>query len=153
MKSIKEVRAAINAQLDEVEAKAEAAKAQFDLSKKEVDARLEQQEKSLLAAAEKLTAKLEEAGVIAAEETTKIKGSLENLQVQLVLGVAETRDAFNKKKADVSRRIAEFNAELDAAKATGEKAAAEEIMAEMQVYVAEAIAMEAELEAADNCQQ
>ena len=153
MKSIKEVREAINAQLDKIEAKAEAVKAQLDLSKVEVDERLEQQEKSLLEAAEKLTAKLEEAGVVAEEEKIKIKGSLENLQVQLALGAADTRDAFNKKKAEVNRHIAEFNAELDAAKAAGEKDAAEEIMAEMEIYVVEVIALEAELEVADENNQ
>ena len=150
MKSIKEVREAINSQLDKIEAKAEAAKAQLDLSKTEVDQRLEQQEQSLLEAAEKLTAKLEAAGVVAEEEKTKIKGSLEGLQVQLALGSAETRDAFNKKKAEVNHRIAEFNAELDAAEAAGEREAVEEIMAEMEVYAIEVIALEAELEAADD---
>ena len=150
MKSIKEVRAAINSQLDKIEAKAEAAKAQLDLSKTEVDQRLEQQEQSLLEAAEKLTAKLEAAGVVAEEEKTKIKGSLEGLQVQLALGSAETRDAFNKKKAEVNHRIAEFNAELDAAEAAGEREAIEEIKAEIEIYAVEVIVLEAELEAADD---
>ena len=154
MKSIKEVRAAINVKLDKIEAKAEAAKAQFDLSKADVNTRIEQQEKSLLAAAEELTAKLEGAGAIAQEEVTKIKGSLEGLQVQLALGSADTRDTFNKKKNEISRRIAEFNAELDAAKAANDKATVEEIMAAMEAYALLAVALEAELEAADeNYQQ
>ena len=60
MKSIKEIRATISARLDEIEAKSVAAIAQFDLSKTEVNARLDQQEKSLLEAADENYQKTEE---------------------------------------------------------------------------------------------
>ena len=60
MKSIKEIRATISARLDEIEAKSVAAIAQFDLSKTEVNARLDQQEKSLLEATDENYQKTEE---------------------------------------------------------------------------------------------
>lgn len=145
MISIKDVRTAIDAELDKLQAKAEAAAAQITLSSDELDAHISKQEEKLNDAAVKLQAKLDEA--VPEETRTKIQGAVEGLQVQLALGAADSRDAFNAKKKEIQRAISEFNAELDAANAAEESEMAAELNAVMAVYVAQAVALEAELEA------
>ena len=145
MISIKEVRAAIDAGLDKLQAKAEAANAQLSMSKNELDAHIKAQEEKLNSAAVALQAKLEQA--IPEETRTKIQGAVEHLQVQLALGAADSRDAINARKKEIRRAIAELNAELDTADAAEEREMAAELDTLMEIYVAEAIAMSAELEA------
>lgn len=77
----------------------------------------------------------------------KIRSAVEQLQVQLTLGAADTRDAYNAKKKEITRAIAELNAELDAADAAEEREMAAEFDALMEAYVAEAVALSAELDA------
>jgi chromosome segregation ATPase len=145
MTSIKDMRAAIDAGLDKLQAKAEAAAAQLNLTADEINDRIDDQEKKLSAAAEKLQDKLNEA--VPEETRTKIQAAVEQLQVQLALGAADTRDAYNAKKKEVTRAIAELNAEIDAADAAEERAMAAEFDALMEAYVAEAVALSAELDA------
>ena len=145
MTSIKDMRAAIDAGLDKLKAKAEAAAAQLNLTADEVNDRIDDQEKKFSAAAEKLQDKLNEA--VPEETRTKIQAAVEQLQVQLALGAADTRDAYNAKKKEVTRAIAELNAEIDAADAAEERAMAAEFDALMEAYVAEAVALSAELDA------
>lgn len=145
MTSIKDIRAAIDAGLDKLQVKAEAAAAQLDLTTDEVNDRIEKQQKKLSDTTEKLQKQLDEA--VPEETRTKIQAAVEHLQVQLALGAADTRDAYNAKKKEVTRAIAELNAELDAADAAEEREMAAEFDALMEAYVAEAVAMNAELEA------
>ena len=145
MKSIKDVRAAIDAGLDKLQAKADAANAQLSMSKDELNVHIKEQEEKLKSAAVELQAKLEEA--VPEETRTKIQAAVENLQLQLALGAADSRDVINAKKKEITRAIAELNAELDAADAVEEREMSAELNALMEVYVAEAIALNAELEA------
>jgi len=147
MTSIKEIRAAIDAGLDKLQAKAEAAAAQLNLSVDEINARLAEHEAKLKDAAEQLQTRL--ADSIDDETKMKIQSTMEHLQVQLALGAAEGRDAFNTKKKEITRAVAEFNAELDAADAAEQRERAAEFEAAVQAYVAQAAALEAELEAID----
>ena len=141
MTSIKEIRAAIDAGLDKLQAKAEATSAQINLSSDDLNAYIDEQKEKLNDASVKLQEKLNEA--VPEETRSRIQGAAEHLQVQLALGAADTRDAFNAKKKEIKRAIAEFNAELDAAE---EREATAELDALMQIYLAQAIALEAELE-------
>lgn len=143
MTSIKEVREAVDAGLDKLQAKAEAAAAQISLTGDELNAYINTQEDKLNEAVVKLQEKLDEA--VPEETRTKIQGTVEHLQVQLALGGADSRDAFNAKKKEIQRAIAEFNAEMDAADAAEDKEMAAEFEALMEDYVAQAVALEAEL--------
>jgi chromosome segregation ATPase len=143
MTSIKEVREAVDAGLDKLQAKAEAAAAQISLTGDELNAYINTQEDKLNEAVVKLQEKLDEA--VPEETRTKIQGTVEHLQVQLALGAADSRDAFNAKKKEIQRAIAEFNAEMDAADAAEDKEMAAEFEALMEDYVAQAVALEAEL--------
>ena len=145
MASIKDIWAAIDAGLDKLQAKTEAAAKQISLSKDELDVHIKTQEDKLNDAAAELQAKLDQA--VPEETRTKIQGAVEGLQVQLTLGAADTRDAFNSKKKEIQRAIAEFNAALDAADAADQREMAAELDALLAIYVAEAVALDAELEA------
>ena len=147
MTTIKEVRAAIDAGLDRLQARAEAAAAQLNLSEDEIDARIAEYGDQLKAAAVALQERMAEGELVAGETKAKVQSALEHLQVQLALGKADTRDAFNAKKKEIQRAIAEFNAELDAADAAEEREMAAEFDAFIKAYVEQAAALEAELEA------
>ena len=147
MTTIKEVRAAIDAGLDRLQAKAEAAAAQLNLSEDEIDARIAEYENHLKSAATALQTRMAEAEEVAGETKTKIQSALEHLQVQLALGKADTRDALRAKKKEIQHAIAEFNAELDAADAAEEREMAAEFDSFVKAYVEQAAALEAELEA------
>jgi hypothetical protein len=147
MTSIKEIREAIDEGLDKLQAKAKAAATQMGLSSDDLSDHINTQQEKLKDAALKLQAKLDEA--VPEETRTKIQGAFEHLQVQLALGAADSRDVFNARKKEIQRAIAEFNAELDAANAAEERELAAEFDALMTVYVAQAVILEAELEAAE----
>ena len=142
MTSIKEVRAAIDAGLDKLQAKAEASAKQISLSCDDLNIYIDEQKEKLNDASVKLQEKLNEA--VSEETRIKIQGAAEHLQVQLALGAADTRDAFTVKKKEIQRAIAKFNAEIDAAE---ERETTAELNALMQVYVAQTVTLEAELEA------
>jgi hypothetical protein len=145
MSTIKEIRAAIDAGLDKLQANAEAVAAQISLSSAELNKHISEQEEKLDDAAVKLQAKLD--AVVPEESRTKIKGALEHLQVQLALGAADSRDAFNAKKNEIQHAIAKFNAELDAADAAEERELAAECDDLLEDYVAQSVTLNAELEA------
>lgn len=144
MPTIKEIRAAIDKGLDKLQAKTEAVAAQISLSSDELNKHINGQEEKLHDAAVKLQAKLDRA--VPEDSRIKIKGALEHLQVQLALGAADSRDAFNAKKKEIQRAIAEFNAQLDAAE---EREMEAELNALMEDYVAQCVALNAEMEAMD----
>ena len=145
MTFIKDLRASIDTGLDKLEAKAEALEAHFELTEDAIEDRIESMGKSLKEAAETLHDKISDS--VSDETRTRIRASLEHLQVQLALGKAEGRDAYNEKKKQISRAIADFNAELDAAEAADAKSATSELDGAVKDYVESAVFMEAELAA------
>jgi len=145
MKSIKEIREAIDSGLDKLQTKAEAVAAQLNLSDDDLNARLAEQQEKLKEAAARLQTKLAE--VDTGETMTKVQGAFEHLQVQLALGAAEGRDAFNVRKKEIESAIAQLNAELDAADAAEEREMAAEFDAVVEAYATQAAAVEAELQA------
>ena len=144
MTSIKEARAAIDAGLDKLQAKAEAAAKQISLSSDDLNIYINEQKEKLNDASVKLQEKLNEPVAVSEETKIKIQGAAEHLQVQLALGVADTRDTFTVKKKEIQRAIAKFNAEIDAAE---ERETTAELNDLIQVYVIQAVILEAELEA------
>jgi len=150
MTSIKEIREAIDTGLDKLQIKAEAAAAQLGLTEEDVNARLAEHQEKLKEAATQLQEKLSEGET--GEAMAKVQSAYEHLQLQLALGSMEGRDAFSAKKKEIQSAIARFNAELDAAEAAEDQERAAEIDVVVQVYVAEVVALEAELEAIEEQQ-
>ena len=69
------------------------------------------------------------------------------MQVQLALGVADTRDAYQDWKQKVQSSVAAFEADLDRAAAEDDAALQAELDALMVDFLKEADALEAEIEA------
>ncbi len=111
--NIQQIRSAIDATLDRLQAKAEAAEVQANLGRMELEQRFKAQYEDLIRAASELQSKLEAAGI--SEETirARLQGALEELRLQAALGEADTREALAKLKGEIEKRIAAFNAALD----------------------------------------
>ena len=147
MSTIKEIREAIDAKLDKWEAQATALQAQFELNKTQVLERVKAQEKQLENIAQRLREKIDAASSFSQETKTKIIASFEHLQVQLALGAADTRDAYQKWKHKLQSSIAQFEADLELAKAKDDAKLQAELDVLMDDYVRKADALEAEIEA------
>lgn len=147
MSTIKEIREAVDAKLDKWEAQATALQAQLEFNKVEVIKRVEEQKRRLEQIAQRVRDKIDAAGGLAEETKTKIRASFEHLQVQLALGAADTRDAYQAWRKKVQSSIAAFEADLDLAIAEKDAALQAELDALMNAYVKEADALDAEIEA------
>ena len=113
MINIQQIRSAIDATLDRLQAKAEAAEVQANLGRMELEQRFKAQYEELVRAASELQKKLENAGIDEETIRTRLQGALDELRVQVALGEADTREALTKLRGEIEKRIAEFNAALD----------------------------------------
>ena len=147
MSTIKEIRGAIDTKLDKWEAQATALQAQLELGKEEVIERVEEQERRLQQIAQSVRDKINEASVIADETKNKITTSFEHLQVQLALGAADTRDAYQDWKQNIQSSISTFEADLEVAIAEEDEALKADLDNLMDAYVREADALDAEIDA------
>ena len=147
MSTIKEIRQAVDVKLDKWEAEATALQAQLELNKVEILERVEQQKRKLEQIAQSVSDKIDSASGCTEEAKTKIKASFQHLQVQLTLGAADTRDAYQDWKQKVQSSIAAFEADLELAETEEDAALQAELDALMEDYVKEADALEAEIDA------
>ncbi len=147
MSTIKEIREAVDAKLDKWEAQASALQAQLDLDKTEVLKRVEEQKGRLEQIAQSVRDKIDAAGGFAEETKAKIRTSYDHMQVQLALGVADTRDAYQGWKQKLQSSVAAFEAELDLAAAEDDAALQADLDALKADFIKEADALEAEIDA------
>jgi len=147
MSTIKKIRETMNSKLDKWEAEATAFQAQLELSKEQVKTRVEEQKQRLEEIAQQMKDKIDAAGEYTEETKDKVKASFENMQVQLALGVADTRDGYQEWKKKVQSSIAGFEKELEVA--LDEKGAQLDagLDALKDVYVKQTSAWEAEIDA------
>ena len=145
MIDIQQIRSAIDATLDRLQAKAEAAEVQANLGRMELEQRFKAQYEELVRAATELQKKLEDAGISEEAIRTRLKGALEELRVQAALGEADTREALAKLQGEIRKRIAEFNAALDAVAAESDDE--KDVEQAVDRYVKHAAGVEAELAA------
>ena len=143
---IQQIRSAIDATLDRLQARAEAAEVQANLGRMELEQRFKAQYEELVRSASELQKKLEDAGISEEAIRTRLKGALEELRLQAALGEADTREALAKLRSEIGKRIAEFNAALDSvATETGDEA--RNLEQAVGRYVKHAASVEAELAA------
>ena len=147
MSSIKKIRENMNSKLDKWEAEATAFQAQLELNKAQVKERVKQQKQRLEEIAQQVKDKIDAAGDYADETKDKVKASFENMQVQLALGVADTRDGYQEWKKKVQSSIAGFEKEVEVA--LDEKGAQLDagLDALKDAYVKQTSAWEAEIDA------
>ncbi|MDH3379466.1 MAG: hypothetical protein OEQ39_21265 [Gammaproteobacteria bacterium] len=144
MLNIREMRNSMDSKLDQWEHSALAIEAQFQSTKDEALRRVESQKKKMSAAAARIQQAIQKSAQIPGEAKQEIKSEIDKLQLQLALGKAEARDAYQQQEkaimdgiAGVEARIARHETELD-----------REWEAAMAEWIREEIALEAELEAA-----
>jgi len=150
MSKVREIRESIDKKLDHWEASATAFEAQLQQTKDQALAKLEVSKKTLMEAVEKFKLGVAKTRGIAENEKKEIQARCDDLQVQLALGKAEIRDAFEAQRKKIQHSIATLESTVDrnleaagpAADESFEKAAEKLIAAEIK-YEAEVDALEA----------
>jgi hypothetical protein len=113
MPKIREIRESIEKKLDHWEANATAFEAQLQQTREQALAGLETRKKTLSDALERFKAELAELKGIAEEKKEEMQTHFGELQVQLALGKAETRDAFEAQRKKIRHSIATLEAITD----------------------------------------
>jgi hypothetical protein len=113
MSTIHQKRIAIDKKLDKLEASATAFENQLHLTKDKAVERLELQKQKLNQALNRLKSKLDESKTIAEEKKLNIRNYFENLQVQLALGKADTKEAYENQKNKIKESIRNFEMKVD----------------------------------------
>ena len=147
MLNIRQIRSAIDEALDRIQAKAEAAEVQANLGAMELEQRFKAQYEELVRAAADLHGRLSEAGLSEEGIKTKLRTALEELQVQAALGEADTREALDKLKGEIEKRVGQFNSAIDSVLVETDEESAKQVEAAVHQYTHQAANIEAELEA------
>ncbi len=153
MATIHEIRETIDSKLDKWEADATALEAQLSVSKEKAVERLEAQKRKFAETLAKFKAEIEKSPQIA--ETTKntIKTHLDHLQVQLALGKAEAKDAYESQKEKIKNAIKSFVASADQEIGDVSEAVTKELIAAEDALDAELEALAAQFEMEKASQQ
>ncbi len=106
MPSIREIREAINTKLEKWEADATALEAQLRSTKEQAFERLETYKKRFSEALEKLKGEIDKSQQIVGEKKQQLMTQLDHLQVQLALGKAEAREAYEAQRAKIQEGMA-----------------------------------------------
>ena len=145
MLRIREIRQSIDHRLDSWEKNALALEAQLDGNRKAVLDRIEKQKQRTSEALDRTGDALD--GVVEQADNVKsrIQADLDHLKVQLALGKMDTRQAYEEQKKKIIDAIAQLESSLDARSAEADRNLEEAI----DQWVDEAIALEAEISAAE----
>lgn len=147
MSKIREIREAIDTKMDKWEASATAIKAQLQLSKEQAIEELEVRKKRLNETLEGLKSEIVKAKGIADEKKTEIQARFDELQVQLALGKAEARDAFEAQKKKIQRSIATLESTIDRELDAAGQSIDESLRKAANKFIVAAIGLEAQMEA------
>lgn len=144
MLTIKEIREKIDAGLDFIQAKAEAAQVQMKLGSMELEDRFSVQFEELNKAATELQQRLSELGIDEDEISQQLHQATDRLKVQIALGKMETREAVSELQKEIENRLNEFDSAIDSI-ITDENE--EKIKAALKNYMDKATSIKAEIEA------
>jgi len=147
MSKIREIREAIDTKLDKWEAGATAVEAQLQQTKEQALEELEARKKRLNATLEAFKSEVAKAKGIADEKKTEIQARFEDVQVQLALGKAEARDAFEAQKEKIQHSITTLETTLDRELDAAGQSIDESLRTAANTFIAAAIGLEAEMEA------
>ncbi len=146
MKSIQDIRKAIDDKLDFFQAKAEAAQVQMALGNMELQQRLGDKFDSMRDAATDLHRELLDLASSDGEIGQKVQQAVDQMQVRLALGEMDSKDALQAVKADIEQRINQFDAAIDACAAADDETATQ-LRETLDKYIRQAAAVKAEVEA------
>ncbi|MCS6287778.1 MAG: hypothetical protein H8K10_02240 [Nitrospira sp.] len=113
MSRIKELRASIEKKIDALEQQALALEAQLTQTKDQAVQRLEQGKQQLREVVMSVQADLRKSKDIADHVKADVQAKLDHLQVQLALGKAEARDAFDEQREKIFKALNEFETIAD----------------------------------------
>ena len=113
MSRIKELRASIESKIDALEQQAQALEAQLTQSKEQAIQRLEQGKQQLQDVVTSVQADLKRSKDVADHVRVEVQAKLDHLQVQLALGKADARDAFDEQREKIFKALTEFEAVAD----------------------------------------
>ena len=108
MSRIKEFRASLDKKLDALEHQALALEAQLTQTKDQAMQRLEQRKQQLQDLLRQVQADVQKSKEMAEQAKTEVQAKLEHLQVQLALGKADARDAFEDQRVKTLKALNEF---------------------------------------------
>jgi seryl-tRNA synthetase len=111
MSRIKELRASFDKNLDALEH--QALDAQLTQTKAQARERLEQRKQQLRDLLKQVRAEIQKSKEIAEQEGAEVQAKLEHLQVQLALGKAEAREAFEEQRTKILKAVSEFESIAD----------------------------------------
>lgn len=147
MSKITEIREVIDTKMDKWEASATAIAAQLQLSKEQAIEEFEVRKKRLNKTMEDFKSEMVKAKGLADEQKTEIQVRFDELQVQLALGKAEARDAFEAQKKKIQHSIASLEATVDRQLQASGQAVNESLRKAANEFIIAAIRLEAEMEA------
>ena len=113
MSRIKALRASIESKLDALEQQALALEAQLTQGKDQAVQRLEQGKQQLREVVTSVQADLRESKELAEHVKTDVQATLDHLLVQLTLGKADARDAFEEQRKQIFKALNEFETIAD----------------------------------------
>jgi hypothetical protein len=147
MSKIKEIRESIDTKLDKWEAGATAIEAQLQLSKEQAMEELEVRKNRLNETLEGFKSEILQAKGLADEKKTEIQARFDELQVQLALGKAEARDAFEAERKRIQRSIATLESTIDRELDAAGQSIDESLKKAANKFIVAAIGFEAQMEA------
>lgn len=147
MSKVSDIRESIDKKLDRWEASAGAFEAQLQESRDQALARLEARKKILAEALEKIKTEAAKDKGIAEDKKMEIQAHCEHLQVQLALGKAEAKEAFESQTKKIRHSMATLEATLDRCLEAVGHAAGESLQKAIGKLVTAAMEYEAEAEA------
>ena len=145
MSKLKKIREAIDNRLDRWDARLDALEAQIEHGEDEVMERVHQGQQKLAAAADRIKETAEDAADLTAEEAAELRGDLDELRVQLALGKADSRDAFEAQRKKFRHALHAAEEKIDSLEDKLEDRIADEI----EGFVRLADRLKAEFEAAE----
>jgi hypothetical protein len=108
MSRIKELRASIDKKLDALEHQTLALEAQLTQTKDQTLQRLEQRKQQLRDLLKQVQADMQNSKEMAEQAKSEVQTKLEHLQVQLALGKADAREAFEVQRTKILKALNEF---------------------------------------------
>jgi hypothetical protein len=147
MSKIKEIREAIDTKMDKWEASATAIEAQLRLSKEQAVEELEVRKKRLNETLEGFKSEIMKTKGLADEKRTEIQTMFDELQVQLALGKAEARDAFEAQNKKIQRSIATLESTVDRELDAAGQSIDGSLKKAANKFIVAAIGLEAQMEA------
>lgn len=147
MSKVREIRESIDKKLDHWEASATAFETQLQQTEEQALAKLEVYKKDLNKALEKFKSEVAKAKGITEEKKKELQVQFDDLQVQLAVGKAEARDAFEARWKKIQHSIATLEATLDRHLDAAGKALDDSLHKAVDKYIAAAIKYQAAADA------